>query len=132
MSKAKHTLKTVQEALVTGPQPIITPHTILLGHSLDCDLAALKIRHPMVVDTSVIYRHARGPPFKPGLKWLVQRWLGREIQGGGKKGHDSEEDAKACVDLLKMKLVHGELRQRFATDIRTRVWRPERGQRGDL
>jgi len=106
MSKAKHTLESVQEALVTGSQPIITPHTILVGHSLDCDLAVLKIRHPLVIDTSIIYRHARGPPFKPGLKWLVQKWLGRDIQSN-KGGHDSEEDARACVDLLKMKLVHG-------------------------
>jgi RNA exonuclease 1 len=124
MSKATHTLKSVQAALVTGPNPIITPHTILLGHSLDCDLAVLKIRHPLVVDTSTIYRHARGPPFKPGLKWLCQKWLGRDIQGGS-SGHDSEEDARACVDLLEMKLVHGELHLVLKADaLRPRVWRP--------
>ncbi|BEI88426.1 uncharacterized protein CcaverHIS019_0111440 [Cutaneotrichosporon cavernicola] len=106
MAKAKYTLETVQEALVTGPNPIITPHTILLGHSLDCDMASLKIRHPLIIDTTHIYRHARGPPFKPALKWLTKKWLGREIQGGA-DGHDSREDARACVDLLRMKLQHG-------------------------
>lgn len=79
---------------------------MLLGHSLDCDLATLKISHPLVIDTTVIYKHPRGPPFKPSLKWLVQKWLQRQIQCGS-DGHDSEEDARACVDLLKMKLAHG-------------------------
>ncbi len=106
MDKAKHTLETVQEALVTGPNPIITPHTILLGHSLDCDMATLKIRHPLIIDTTQIYRHPRGPPFKPSLKWLTKKWLGREIQTSD-QGHDSREDARACVDLLRMKLQHG-------------------------
>lgn len=108
MSKSTHTLESVQKALVTGPDPVITPHTILLGHSLDCDLAALKIRHPLVIDTTVIYRHSRGPPYKPSLKWLTQKWLGRKIQESD-GGHDSKEDALACVDLLRMKLSHGEL-----------------------
>lgn len=107
LATARYTLESVQEALVTGPQPIITPHTILLGHSLDCDLDSLKIRHPLVIDTSVIYRHHRGPPFKPSLKYLTQKYLGRVIQQG-EGGHDSEEDARACAGLLKMKLVHGE------------------------
>lgn len=106
LSKSKHTLESVQEALVTGSNPVITPHTILLGHSLDCDMAQLKIRHPLIVDTTVIYRHPRGPPYKPSLKWLTQKWLGRKIQER-QDGHDSREDARACVDLLRMKLVHG-------------------------
>lgn len=106
MANAKHTLESVQEALVTGTSPIITPHTILLGHSLDCDMATLKIRHPLIIDTTLIYRHARGPPFKPSLKWLTQKWLGRAIQQSD-AGHDSREDARACVDLLRMKLQHG-------------------------
>ncbi|KAL7424365.1 hypothetical protein Q5752_000047 [Cryptotrichosporon argae] len=106
LSTATHTLETVQAALATGPDPLITPHTILLGHSLDCDLAVLKIRHPLVIDTSVIYRHPRGPPYKPGLKWLAQKWLNKEIQAGS-EGHDSEEDARTCLELLRKKLAHG-------------------------
>lgn len=86
---------------------MITPHTILLGHSLECDLNVLRIRHPLCIDTALIYKHPRGPPFKPGLKWLAQKWLQRDIQVG-ENGHDSEEDALACVDLLKMKLANGE------------------------
>lgn len=87
---------------------LLTPTTILLGHSLESDLNALKIRHPLCIDTALLYRHPRGQPYKPGLKWLVKQWLGREIQTAGAGGHDSEEDARACVDLLRMKLINGE------------------------
>jgi RNA exonuclease 1 len=40
----------------------------------------------------------------------VQKYLGREIQKGhGSVGHDSVEDAKACLDLLKQKCEKGPL-----------------------
>nr|ODN81413.1 RNA exonuclease 1 [Cryptococcus depauperatus CBS 7841] len=100
---ATHTVASIQQCLLLGETPIITPHTILLGHSLECDLNALRIRHPLCIDTALIYKHPRGPPFKPGLKWLAQKWLNKEIQAS-EEGHDSVEDAKACVDLLRMKM----------------------------
>nr|XP_019047506.1 hypothetical protein I302_04121 [Kwoniella bestiolae CBS 10118]OCF26436.1 hypothetical protein I302_04121 [Kwoniella bestiolae CBS 10118] len=102
LSTATHTLVSIQSAL----QSIITPHTILLGHSLECDLIALRIKHPLCIDTALIYKHPRGPPFKAGLKWLAQRWLKKEIQGSD-KGHDSEEDARTCLELLRMKMTYG-------------------------
>lgn len=107
MAAATHTLESIQAAFLSSPTPILNSHTILLGHSLECDLAALKIRHPLCIDTALIFRHPRGPPYKPGLKWLTNKWLGREIQGAA-SGHDSEEDATACVDLLKLKMANGE------------------------
>ncbi|KAG9124130.1 hypothetical protein FRC07_012728, partial [Ceratobasidium sp. 392] len=63
-----------------GLLEIIDGNTILLGHSLENDLRALKLAHPRCIDTSVIYKHPRGAPYKPGLKWLAQKWLNREIQ----------------------------------------------------
>jgi RNA exonuclease 1 len=65
-----------------------------------------------VIDTSVIYQHPRGPPFKASLKWLAQKWLKREIQTAvageaSVGGHDSEEDARTCVDLLNLKMQKG-------------------------
>lgn len=84
-----------------------TPTPVLLGHSLESDLKALKICHPLCIDTSVIYHHPRGRPFKPGLAWLTKKWCGREIQNRGEGGHDPEEDARACVDLLKKKIDNG-------------------------
>ncbi|SGY70184.1 BQ5605_C004g03117 [Microbotryum silenes-dioicae] len=59
---------------------LISYNTILIGHSLECDLRVLKLVHSFIIDTSVIYQHPRGPPFKASLKWLAQKWLKREIQ----------------------------------------------------
>ncbi|WVQ83395.1 hypothetical protein IAT38_005536 [Cryptococcus sp. DSM 104549] len=106
LAPAVHTVATIQELLVTGESPLITPHTILMGHSLEFDLTALRIRHPLCIDTATIYKHMRGPPFKPALKYLASKWLGKDIQQGN-GGHDSEEDARTCVELLRMKLAHG-------------------------
>ena len=79
-----------------------------MGHSLNADLAALKITHPFVIDTSILYPHPRGPPMKSSLKWLAQKFLKREIQKGhGVHGHDSIEDARACLDLVKLKCERG-------------------------
>ena len=97
-------LKNIQDRLLKE----ITPKHILIGHSLNSDLMALKLTHPFVIDTSILYPHPRGPPMKSSLKWLAQKYLGREIQKGhGTKGHDSIEDAQACLDLVKMKCERG-------------------------
>lgn len=97
-------LKDIQDRLLKE----ITPKHILIGHSLNSDLMALKLTHPFVIDTSILYPHPRGPPMKSSLKWLAQKYLGREIQKGhGTKGHDSIEDARACLDLVKMKCERG-------------------------
>lgn len=89
----------------TSAPPHITP--ILLGHSLESDLKALKICHPFCIDTALMYHHPRGRPLKPGLAWLTKKWCGREIQARGEGGHDPEEDAQACISLLKKKLQEG-------------------------
>ena len=108
LSKATLTLPEVQSALLSRSD-LITPHTILLGHSLENDLLALKIRHPLVVDTALLFPHAKGRPSKPSLRWLTGKWLGREIQNRGAAGHDSAEDAMACLELLKRKCSEGSL-----------------------
>src|ERR1700694_2020514 len=66
-----------------------------------CDTCNIQFIHPWVIDTALIYQHPRGPPFKPSLKWLAQKWLQKEIQtphpvvdGEAIGGHDSEEDAR--------------------------------------
>ena len=107
LAEAEHTLASIQKALFNPSNPIITPHTILLGHSLECDLAAIKVRHPLCIDTALLYRNPKGSNYKPSLKWLAQRWLGTSIQNAA-SGHDSEEDAMTCVHLLKLKMAHGE------------------------
>lgn len=85
---------------------LITPQTILIGHSLNADLTALKMTHPFIIDSAIIYPHPRGAPLKSSLKWLCQKYLGREIQKG-RNGHDSVEDARAVLDLVKQKCEKG-------------------------
>ena len=96
------TLSDIQQELLQ----LITPRTILVGHSLNSDLNALKLTHPFLVDTGILFPHPRGPPYKQSLKWLAQRYLHREVQKGG-KGHDSVEDARTCLDLVKQKCEKG-------------------------
>jgi len=76
---------------------------ILIGHSLESDLKALKILHGTVVDTSVVFPHRMGPPFKRALRFLAAEHLKRIIQND-EGGHDSKEDALTCLDLMKLKV----------------------------
>ncbi|KAF5584506.1 ribonuclease H [Fusarium pseudocircinatum] len=97
------TLQDIQQKLLE----LLTPRTILIGHSLESDTKALRITHPFIIDTSIIYPHPRGPPLKSSLKWLAQKYLSKEIQKGGANGHDSIEDSKTCLDLVKQKCEKG-------------------------
>ncbi|MCJ1313484.1 hypothetical protein MMC25_007162 [Agyrium rufum] len=104
LSTVTTTLEDIQNRLLI----ILTPNTILIGHSLDADMNALKLAHPYIVDTSILYPHPRGPPLKSSLKWLAKKYLNREIQKGhGASGHDSIEDARACLDLVRVKCEKG-------------------------
>lgn len=97
------TLQDIQKELLA----LIGPDTILLGHSLESDLNALKLTHPNIIDTSIIYPHPRGLPLRSSLKYLANKYLKREIQKGGADGHDSVEDARAVLDLVRMKCEKG-------------------------
>lgn len=96
------TLSDIQKDLLK----VLTPRTILVGHSLNSDLNAMKITHPFLIDTGILYPHPRGPPYKQSLKWLAQKYLHREVQKGS-KGHDSVEDARTALDLVKQKCEKG-------------------------
>ena len=99
---ATSTLQEIQTELLT----LLTPTTILLGHSLDSDLKALKLTHPLVIDTSMIYPHPRGLPLRSSLKYLAQKYLHRDIQMQ-LDGHNAIEDARAVLDLVKLKCEKG-------------------------
>jgi len=97
-------LKSVRRALAQ----FIGADTILIGHSLDNDLRALRLIHRRVVDTAALFPHPRGPPFRRALRDLTKEYLSRSIQqGGGSKGHSSVEDSVASLDLVKW-FVHNE------------------------
>ncbi|CAO3675785.1 unnamed protein product [Rhizopus stolonifer] len=85
---------------------IVNHNVILVGHGLENDLNAIQITHPYCADTSRLYDHLRGPPYKPSLKHLARTYLRRNIQSHNeaREGHDSAEDARATLDLFKLKL----------------------------
>ncbi|OZJ03529.1 hypothetical protein BZG36_03415 [Bifiguratus adelaidae] len=100
LSQTTKNLADIQKDLLR----LINFDVILTGHSLHGDLRVLKLVHPYIIDTSILYHHTRGPPYKPSLKWLAEKWLKRTIQNNALAGHDSAEDALASLDLLKLKL----------------------------
>ena len=91
-------LKEVQTDLLG----FINADTILVGHGLENDLRALKIIHGPILDTSVVFPHFKGPPFKRSLRSLVSSYLKQDIQTSS-LGHDSYEDARACIELMLWK-----------------------------
>ncbi|KAF2214758.1 hypothetical protein CERZMDRAFT_120379 [Cercospora zeae-maydis SCOH1-5] len=82
----------------------LTPQTPLIGHAIDNDLNTVRLCHPTIVDTVVLYPHPKGLPMRFGLKTLTQKYLNRQIQMGGDRGHDSKEDAIATGDLVRVKV----------------------------
>lgn len=88
-------LKDVQNDLMG----FINADTILIGHGLENDLRALRIIHGTVIDTSVVFPHYYGLPYRRSLKSLANCLLKRDIQSDS-SGHDSYEDARACVELM--------------------------------
>ncbi|KPI43388.1 RNA exonuclease 3 [Cyphellophora attinorum] len=81
---------------------IIAPNTPLLGHAIDNDLNTLRVIHPFVIDTVLLYPHPRGGlPMRQSLRNLAFEHLdGRRIQNAAEQGHDSREDAVATGDLV--------------------------------
>lgn len=100
-------LSDVQEMI----RDLVSSHDIMIGHSLENDLEVLKMRHPRIIDTAVCFQNqSPGHGYfnhKPALRNLTKQHLKRHIQTGGSNGHDSAEDALACLDLVKLKLQHG-------------------------
>lgn len=86
-----------------------TAITVIVGHSLENDLRALKVIHPYIIDTSQLFPHPKGPHMRSGLKYLAATHLQEFIQQGGDAindsiGHSSKEDAMASLRLFKFKL----------------------------
>eukprot|EP01018_Ginkgo_biloba_P017734 Gb_08967 [translate_table: standard] len=102
MASVTATLKDIQEDFLN----LVLKETILIGHSLESDLLALKIVHNLVIDTTLLYKHSRGAHFKPALWTITKRFLHWEIQQS-EKGHNSIEDARATMDLALLKIQNG-------------------------
>ncbi|EMP27564.1 RNA exonuclease 1 like protein [Chelonia mydas] len=99
LANASITLRDVQAVLLN----MFSTDTILIGHSLESDLFALKLIHSTVVDTAVVFPHRLGLPYKRALRTLMADYLKRIIQDNV-EGHDSSEDASACMELMIWKI----------------------------
>lgn len=77
--------------------------TILVGHGLDNDLRVLRLVHKNIVDTSVVFSHSTGYPYRRSLKNLTKSFLKRDIQCSD-SGHSSFEDSRACLELMMWKI----------------------------
>ncbi|CAI5515001.1 unnamed protein product, partial [Closterium sp. Naga37s-1] len=77
--------------LTTPPSCFETAETILVGHSTESDLHAIRAVHLRVIDTSLLFPHPRGPPFKCALRFLAADYLGRTIQAGWWAGRGGVE-----------------------------------------
>ena len=93
MQKATETLSSVQKLLMKH----IHRDTIIVGHSLECDLKALRMIHLKVVDTAVVYLNAQR--YKVSLQKLSQDILGMVLQNGT-RGRSSAKSAKAAMMLM--------------------------------
>ncbi|XP_061881028.1 RNA exonuclease 1 homolog isoform X1 [Entelurus aequoreus] len=105
--RGNHTsLSDVQKTLLS----FISADTVIIGHGLQTGLCALKLLHGTVVDTSVVFPHRLGPPHRLTLNSLTAEYLRRIIQESV-CGHDTAEDAAACMELMLLKSKDGKVKK---------------------
>lgn len=99
-------VKTRIESIQLFLLSLIHDEDVIIGHSAENDLRALRLVHNNVVDTSVVFRGDNGRKYS--LKHLSNVLLRRQIQNGcGSSGHCSREDAEACLILALRRAKHG-------------------------
>lgn len=81
---------------------ILNKYSILIGHSLENDLHALKMNHSYVIDTSIVYSYYNNYYHKPSLFFLAKKHL--NITMNRDQGHDSVDDAKISMFLALKKI----------------------------
>lgn len=94
------TLADVQQKM----KQLIPEDAILVGQSLENDFHSLKLFHPYVIDTALLFTN--NSKCKPKLRALAQHLLKSSIQTSD-KGHSSIEDALTCMRLVQLKLKKG-------------------------
>lgn len=76
----------------------VGPDTVIVVHGGHNDLSALRLIHPLIIDTFILESYGEAVVGGRSLKNLCLRRLGRVVQNG--KGHCSREDALACRELV--------------------------------
>ncbi|XP_031846149.1 RNA exonuclease 5 [Nomia melanderi] len=94
-------LSDVQQIL----RKVLPADAILVGQSLNFDLHTLKMMHPYIIDTSVIFNITGDRYRKTKLQTLTKEFLGESIQTGT-SGHCPTEDSMASLKLTKLKLAN--------------------------
>ncbi|XP_017885742.1 RNA exonuclease 5 [Ceratina calcarata] len=94
-------LADVQQTL----RQLLPPDAILVGQSLNSDLHTLRMMHPYIIDTSVIFNITGDRYRKTKLQTLVREFLGERIQESN-SGHCSTEDSLASMKLVQLKLAN--------------------------
>lgn len=125
--KSKKRLKIVSSPEVARDLlfSLISPATPLIGHGLENDLNAVRIVHPTIIDTVLLYPHKMGLPYRFGLKTLMSVHMNRKIQqetGPKMLGHDSGEDARAAGDLVRLRVMD------VWNDLKRKGWRVVDGE----
>ncbi|XP_015123461.1 uncharacterized exonuclease C637.09 isoform X2 [Diachasma alloeum] len=95
------TLENVQNRL----RELLPPDAILVGQSLNADLHTLRMMHPYIIDTSVIFNTTGERYRKTKLQVLAREFLSERIQES-KGGHCSTEDSQASMKLVQLKLAN--------------------------
>ncbi|CAO4380287.1 unnamed protein product [Caenorhabditis nigoni] len=96
------TLTDVQKAV----QNLLPPDAILVGHSLEFDLRAMRMTHPFCIDVGHTLNYTNSTSGgRNSLKNLSEFFLGVQIQT--KFGHCSYEDAWAAMRLAQLKIEKG-------------------------
>ncbi|KAM8941458.1 putative exonuclease GOR [Lycaon pictus] len=98
LKNTKTSIRDVQAILLN----LFSADTVLIGHSFEHSLYALKLIHSSVVDTTILFPHRLGLPHKRSLKSLVADYLQRIIQDDDH--NNSSENATACMELVLWKV----------------------------
>lgn len=94
-------LKDVQREL----RELLPPDAVIVGQSLNSDFHSLKMMHPYVIDTSVIFNLSGDRLRKTKLQVLAREFLSETIQDS-RNGHCSVEDSLSSLKLVQLKLKH--------------------------
>ncbi|KAG5962846.1 hypothetical protein E4U57_006781 [Claviceps arundinis] len=115
---------------------LLAPSTPLIGHGLENDLNAVRIVHPTLIDTVLLYPHRGGLPYRNSLKMLAETHLNRKIQvesGPQLSGHDSAEDAIAAGELVRLKIADEwkAMQREGWRVVRGEIWAPGKSEGPD-
>ncbi|KAF9584020.1 RNA exonuclease 3 [Lunasporangiospora selenospora] len=100
LDDAKYNLTEARDRLLE----LINKDTVIIGHSLENDFKVMRLVHTQVVDTAILFPHPQNYlEYRYSLRILAKQHLGLNIQES-ETGHDSFEDAKTCLDLVRHKI----------------------------